>query len=86
VVNKRKLLARARNNPRNVRFSDLLSLVEAHGFVLDRIDGSHQIFKHPGVRELLNLQPRKDGKAKPYQVREFLARVEEYGLTMENEP
>ena len=86
MVNKRKLLNRVGNNPRDVGFSDLLSLVEAHGFAHDRIDGSHQVFKHPGVRELLNLQPRKDGKAKPYQVREFLARVDEYGLTMENEP
>ena len=80
----RRLLERVRNNPRNVRFSDLISLVEAHGFTLDRIDGSHQIYKHLAVRELLNLQPRRDGKAKPYQVHEFLKRVEEYGLTMEN--
>ena len=61
-------------------------MVEAHGFVLDRIDGSHHVYKHFRVRELLNLQPRKDGKAKPYRVREFLARVKEYGLTMELDP
>ena len=85
-MHKLRRLERARNNPRDVRFSDLLSLVEAHGFVLDRIDGSHHVYKHLRVRELLNLQPRRDGKAKPYQVREFLARVKEYGLTMELDP
>ena len=31
-VNKRKLLERVRNNPRDVRFSDLLVLVEAFGY------------------------------------------------------
>lgn len=82
-MNKRKLLERARNNPRDVRFADLVSLAEAHGFALDRVDGSHRVYKHPRVRELLNLQPRKDGKAKPYQVREVLARIDEYVLTME---
>jgi hypothetical protein len=46
--------------------------------------GSHHVCKRPRVRELLNLQPRKDGKAKPYRVREFLARIDEYGLTMED--
>ena len=85
MVNKRKLLERMRNNPRDARFSELVSLIEAHGFVLDRIQGSHRVYKHPNVRELLNVQPRNDGKAKPYQVREFLARVGEYGLVMENE-
>jgi predicted RNA binding protein YcfA (HicA-like mRNA interferase family) len=85
VANKRKLLERVRNNPRDVRFSDLVSLLEAHGFVLDRVEGSHRVYKHAKVREMLNIQPRKDGKAKPYQVREFLARVKEYGLEVENE-
>lgn len=85
MVNKRKLLERVRNNPRDVRFPDLVSLAEAHGFVLDRSEGSHRVYKHARVRELLNLQPRKDGKAKPYQVGEFLARVDEYGLKLERE-
>lgn len=82
-VNKRKLLAKVRSNPRDVRFADLVLLVEAHGFVLDRQTGTgHRVFKHPEVQALLNLQPRHDGKAKPYQVRELLAMVDEYGLMM----
>lgn len=83
MATKRTLLDRVRNNPRDVRFSDLVSLIEAHGFVADRSEGSHRVYKHPRVRELLNIQRRKDGKAKPYQVREFLRRVDEYALVME---
>ena len=54
--------------------------------MLDRAEGtSHRVYKHAKVRKLLNLQPRADGKAKPYQVRDFLRMVDEYGLTMEDE-
>lgn len=60
-----KLLQRARNNPRDVRFSDLLTLVAAAGFEAFRQGGtSHRRFFHPGVRVFLNLQPLADGKAK----------------------
>jgi predicted RNA binding protein YcfA (HicA-like mRNA interferase family) len=38
------------------------------GFV-ERIRGSHHIFTKDGVPEILNFQP-KQGKAKPYQVKQ----------------
>jgi hypothetical protein len=48
-----------------------------------RTSGSHHIFTHPAVRELLNLQDVK-GKAKPYQIGQFLKLVEKYDLRMDN--
>lgn len=39
-----KLLARIRQNPKNVAFHDLRTLLEAYGFVLDRTRGSHHSF------------------------------------------
>jgi len=48
------------------------------------VKGSHHIFVHPRVRELVNLQ-NVDGKAKPYQIRQFLALVESYNLSLEDE-
>ena len=59
-------------------------LVEAFGFRLDRISGSHHIYVHPAVDELVNLQEVK-GEAKPYQVRQFLQLIERYNLTLEVE-
>ena len=44
-------------------------------------DCSHFIFAHPEIPELVNLQ-EKNGKAKPYQVREFLQLVEKYDLEL----
>lgn len=83
-MNPRKTLAQARNNPADVRFSDLLGLVVALGWQPQRITGSHRIFEHPMGAERLNLQPRKDGKAKPYQVRQILDEIDEFGLILED--
>jgi len=64
----------------DIRFDDFVVLLERFGFVLDRTRGSHHIFVHPDIAELLSVQPRKDGKAKPYQLRQFLKLIEEYSL------
>jgi predicted RNA binding protein YcfA (HicA-like mRNA interferase family) len=53
----------------NIRFSDLCKLLMTLGFE-QWIRGSHHIFNRPGVAEILNLQPRSGGMAKPYQVRQ----------------
>jgi hypothetical protein len=70
-MNKLKLLKKLLRSPENIRFGDFVTLVESYGFELKRTSGSHHIFKHPEKPELLNLQNYK-GKAKPYQIRQFL--------------
>ena len=42
-----KLLARVRNNPSGVRFTDLLTLADLLGFQFLRQTGSHRQFSHP---------------------------------------
>ncbi len=83
-MKRRKLLQKALSSPKNVRFNEMVTLAEAFGFRLSRVKGSHHIFIHPQVRELVNLQD-VDGRAKPYQIRQFLRLVERYNLTMEDE-
>ncbi len=78
-MKKRKLLRKALTGPKNFRFSDMIILVEAFGFRLSRASGSHHIFVHPEVTELVNLQ-EVQGKAKPYQISQFLQLVEKYNL------
>ena len=53
-------------------------------FNLARVTGSHHIFTHPTIQELVNLQEVK-GQAKPYQIRQFLRLVERYNLELEDE-
>lgn len=83
-MKRRKLLQKAISSPKNVRFDEMATLMEAFGFRLSRVKGSHHIFVHPEVRELVNLQ-NVGGKAKPYQIRQFLRLVERYNLTMGDE-
>ena len=82
-MNKRKLLRKIVNNPRNVRFDDLVALVKAFGFRLSRTAGSHHVYVHACVLELVNLQ-NVNGEAKPYQIRQFLELVELYDLQLED--
>jgi predicted RNA binding protein YcfA (HicA-like mRNA interferase family) len=81
---KRKLLAKILSGSKNINFEELVSLVQAFGFILSRINGSHHIFTHPDIPELVNIQNRK-GKAVPYQIRQFLTLIEEYALSLEDE-
>ena len=67
---------------KNVGFAEFCRLVEAFGFKLRRVSGSHHIYSHSKVPRPLNLQSRQS-EAKPYQISQFLDMVEEYGLTME---
>ncbi|MFN8095552.1 MAG: type II toxin-antitoxin system HicA family toxin [Vicinamibacteria bacterium] len=80
-----KILEQARAGARNLRFADLCRLAEAFGFRLSRVRGSHHIYSHPSVPELINLQS-VNGKAKPYQVRQLLDLVERYNLGLGSEP
>jgi len=75
------LLQKAISAPQNFRFSDMVKLAESFGFRFSRKSGSHQIYIHPRVSELLNLQEVR-GKAKPYQIRQFLRLVEKYNLEL----
>ena len=67
MTKKRKLIQKLLSGSKNIRFSELQSAVEAFGFRLSRISGSHHIYTHPEIPELINLQ-NVDGKAKPYQL------------------
>ncbi|BAY33313.1 hypothetical protein NIES2107_52090 [Nostoc carneum NIES-2107] len=81
---KRKLLEKVLSGSKNIQFNELVLLVEAFGFSLSRVNGSHHIFTHPDIAEILNLQNR-NGQAVPYQIRQFLILIEEYALTLEDE-
>jgi predicted RNA binding protein YcfA (HicA-like mRNA interferase family) len=84
MTKKRKLIQKLLVGTKNIRFSEAQIAVEAYGFRLTRISGSHHIYVHPKIPELINLQ-NVDGKAKPYQIKQFLEIVERYHLQLENE-
>ena len=84
-MDRRQLLRRlVRGATKNVAFADMVDLIEGFGFRLARINGSHHIFVHVGLSELVNLQDVR-GEAKPYQIRQFLRLIERYDLALEDE-
>lgn len=86
AVNPRRLLQKLkRGDYANVRFADLTRLVQACGFELERLRGSHHMYAHRNAPMILNLQSVR-GQAKPYQVRQVARTIAEYGLTIEGSP
>ena len=83
-MNRNKLLERLNEaSLQNVSFADFVSLLRGFGVYVHHVRGSHHIFRHPDLRDRLNLQEDR-GEAKPYQIREFLDLVERYNLQLED--
>jgi len=78
-MKRKKVLQKIIEGSKNIRFADMVNLVEGFGFHLSRVHGSHHIFIHPNIPEPVNLQDVK-GEAKPYQVKQFMKLVEKYNL------
>ena len=71
-----KALARSKNSPQNVKWSDLETLCKRYFGKPIRTRGSHVMFQLPWEDDpLLNIQPR--GKeAKPEQVKQAIRAIE----------
>ena len=59
-----------RLKPNGVKFQEFISWLEDNGFSHDRTSGSHHV--HPDIETPVNIQKKKDGKAKAYQVRQAI--------------
>jgi predicted RNA binding protein YcfA (HicA-like mRNA interferase family) len=83
-MKRKRLLKRiSEGQLKNISFRDMINMVEGFGFRLDRVSGSHHIFCHEAIPELVNFQEVK-GEVKPYQIRQFLRLVERYNLKLED--
>ena len=78
-MNKKVIYEELKRNPKNVRFGVLCNAAELFGFRFRGGRGSHRIYVKDGVSEMLNFQNVK-GKAKSYQVKQFLKVVDKYKL------
>ena len=64
----------------NIRYDDFKNLIYALGFIHKGNKGSHAGYYHPKVHARISIQPTKDGKAKPYQVKQLRHIINLYGL------
>lgn len=79
-MNKKQIYEEFNRNTKNVRFEVLCRAAELFGFRFKGGKGSHRVYIKEGVREMLNFQ-NVEGKAKPYQVKQFLKVIERYRLS-----
>ncbi|MGC9311993.1 MAG: type II toxin-antitoxin system HicA family toxin, partial [Sediminispirochaetaceae bacterium] len=52
-MNPEKILRQIVQGKKVIRFSDFIRLIQAFGFTLDRVSGSHHIFKREGIEEMV---------------------------------
>ena len=83
MVKKSKILRKILSGSKNVRFTELTTLIEGFGFSLARISGSHHIYTHPEVPQAISVQRDENGQAKPYQMKQFTKLIEKYALHLE---
>ncbi|PNW57401.1 UNVERIFIED_CONTAM: hypothetical protein BEN50_00705 [Euhalothece sp. KZN 001] len=76
MTKKEKLEKKAKERPQNLTFEEFETLLRQSEWILSRQKGSHRLWCSPNG-QLLPIQPRKDGKAKLYQVQQFLNYQEE---------
>ena len=70
-MNKRtKLLESMRNNPRDWRIDDLITVARQFEIECRSHGGSHHVFSHPGVEADLSVPARRP--IKPIYIRQFL--------------
>lgn len=71
-----KLLIEMEASPQNVRFSDLEKVCTHYFGAARNRGGSHCVYKTPWSGDpRVNIQRSKDGKAKPYQVKQVLTAI-----------
>ena len=76
------LYAKAKENPKGLRFSEFKTLCECIGLTCVRKKGSHFIFRMNDPFFLISIQKMKDKMAKPYQVKQLLNFIEENSLNI----
>jgi predicted RNA binding protein YcfA (HicA-like mRNA interferase family) len=74
-VDREELRRRMARHPRTVSFAEARAVLEAYGWQLDRVRGSHHIFRHPESGGSLNV-PLRRPSILPAYVRKVLSVTE----------
>ena len=73
-MRKHKLIERLTNNPKEATFDDVRTLLSYAGFKLERVTGSHYIFKKSGIIFVI---PVHANRVKSVYVRRVIALIEQ---------
>ena len=73
-MQRRKLIERLKNNPQGATFDDIRRLLSQEGFGLDRVTGSHHIFKRSGITFVI---PVHKNRVKSVYVKHVIELIED---------
>lgn len=63
----------------NIKYTEFQNLIVDLGFIYQRQEGSHRVYRHPVYRISMIIQP--DGnKAKGYQIKQLRLLIKKYSL------
>ena len=74
MTKKEKLFDRLKNNPKDVNFGDIRVLLDSEGFALERITGSHHVFKKG---KIIFVVPVHNKKVKTVYIKRLIEIIEE---------
>jgi predicted RNA binding protein YcfA (HicA-like mRNA interferase family) len=77
-----KIIERLTNSPQNATFADIRNLLEYEGFYLDRVTGSHHIFKYAETTFVI---PTHNNKVKAIYVKKVLELIDRADIELEEE-
>jgi len=77
MTKREKRLQKLRQNPNNVSFDELRQVLEAEGFVLDHVTGSHHVFRIRLDDEVFTVVILFARPVKSVYVRETLATIDQ---------
>lgn len=75
MTRKQKVFDKIKNNPKDVRFSELRNMLEEKGFILKRTTGSHFVFKRG---EIIFVVPSHNNKVKEIYVKRVIDIIESF--------
>jgi predicted RNA binding protein YcfA (HicA-like mRNA interferase family) len=82
VGKREKLIERLTNSPQNATFADIRNLLEYEGFYLDRVTGSHHIFKYAETTFVI---PVHNNRVKAIYVRKVLELIASADIELDEE-
>ena len=64
----------------NIKYTDFQNLIVDLGFEFKRQESSHSMYFNNRIKEIMNIQRGKDGKAKDYQVKQLRKIIKKYNI------
>ncbi len=80
----RDQLLKAAGHGQKTRYNEFKMLLESFGFRLASMNRLHNIFSHPKVPELINVQ-NINGEIRPFQVKQVINLMYKYQLRAKDE-